>query len=343
MNNCEILLPKDFTQLSVGVYQQLVTSNKNINLPHYNNKTSPPNKFIIPSGTSINIAPLLPSKYWSMEKGDPLAFILEFNQDLPLEGEHPCTIWVKDMATTPCTQNISFNFQLINWNEINGLGRDLDGQALFRLNANGQTFYYKPDSAFICNARFYAVPPAYRDIHAFPTHPDFVIEVSSFSNIPSNELNNQLLKMCRWIRSGVESGVLFDGMRMNIYLFCQTNILVNGRHAQVQGQQLAHNNEIIQTQNDIQQYQNDIAIANINVALQQLEVQRLQQKLQTMNWQQVYFENMIPYPAFQNVSYRTIPLVGIPAPTPNRGLQLIVHCIGFVNGFNIDLSKVWIR
>ncbi|EFA84436.1 hypothetical protein PPL_02468 [Heterostelium album PN500] len=74
MNNCEILIPKDCNQISVGNTNKYCT--------------------------------ITPSKYWSMEKGDPLAFILEFNHIHLQDIKYPCTIWVKDMATTPCIQTI---------------------------------------------------------------------------------------------------------------------------------------------------------------------------------------------------------------------------------------------
>eukprot|EP01133_Synstelium_polycarpum_P006394 gene6394-7417_t len=106
-------------------------------------------------------------------------------------------------------------------------------------------------------ARYIVIPQVQREEKAFRTHPNFVAEVRSYSNLPGNALNFQLNKMGRWISGGVRSGILFDGVGGNLYLFCRTNILDGGNHPQAAAQQNQANNEIAQLQLDIIDFQQD--------------------------------------------------------------------------------------
>ncbi|EFA75741.1 hypothetical protein PPL_10794 [Heterostelium album PN500] len=91
-------------------------------------------------------------------------------------------------------------------------------------------------------------------------------------------------------------------------------------------------------QSKLEQILRESTKETLRINLFDLEIQKLGQKLKKLNWQQ-YFENMIPFPRFPTVSYKTIPLLTNPE-NLNHGPQLIVHCIGHLKGFKIDLDRI---
>eukprot|EP01133_Synstelium_polycarpum_P004377 gene4377-5121_t len=220
------------------------------------------------------------------------------------KGEGPSTVISKDIGGLPSCQNVEIASNLDTWNDqaAKEKGCVFNCKAQFRIMIDNIPYYYKPSASFVTKNRYLEIPLKLRQEEGFKIPPDFVVEVRKYSNRPGNALDYQLTRMARWISGGVQSGILFDGRGGNVYLFCQSNLLVNGNHP---------------------------------LAVEQQKIARLQVK-------QEYFTNMIPYPGFNNqVSFKTIPFwSNQPQTSTHKGPDIVVHFIGVVNGFKLDLSTV---
>ncbi|GAM27309.1 hypothetical protein SAMD00019534_104840 [Acytostelium subglobosum LB1] len=222
-------------------------------------------------------------------------------------------------------QRSDFGRQLGNWNikennneDIQGppfthiIGSVFDVTSAYRFEINGVTMKFHPSTAFMTETRWALVSEEMKDTMANTTLPDFVVEVRPYGPGQTNQLDYLHRKMCQWMGTTdiqTQSGILFDRLGNNVYLYCR-NDLPN-----------------IQAQVDAQQ-------ANLD-------------RLPWQDYQHVYFQNLTPvgqivYKGVQenypNVSYIQIPLNL--EPTAKHGPNMIIHCIGAVNGLSLDLSTI---
>ncbi|GAM24893.1 hypothetical protein SAMD00019534_080680 [Acytostelium subglobosum LB1] len=352
-----IRLPWD-TILDSTVYNKFVHLNEGVPIGPYDPLVQ---KIKVPVATPIDISPLVP--YLNLR--NPLDEIEEINDDLIIETEGKSILWIKEMAGRPSKQNVEFTSQLRNWNinentneDIQGpplqhiIGHVFDGQSAYRFVINGVSVKRNPDAAFMTNARWVLVPNAMKDTRANTTVPDFIVEVRSFGSGENNQWDYQHRKMCRWMATlniQAQSGILFDRRGGRVCLYCRNDL--PNLPAQVAAQQANTNNQLLQVQQSIQVRQQRLAnpagllpddIADIQSALQ-----AKQQQLQRLQWQQVYFQGLAPvgqlvYKGIQE-NYPNVSFIQIPLNLANNaqhGPNIIIHCIGAVNGLRFDLSTI---
>ncbi|EFA82041.1 hypothetical protein PPL_04946 [Heterostelium album PN500] len=334
-----LLLPRELDSLT---YNKIVKLNSQVSIGDYDPLVQ---KLKIPVETPVNIEPLL-----SFFSFDPLDEIVQFNNHLRIETEDKSVLWIRYMAGRPDKQCLEFGSQIRNWNKANNINGSVFGShTKFKFRVNNALVSYYPDSCFISANRYANIPDSIKNDKGFTIQPDFVVEVRSYGPGANNALIYQQRKMCRWISSGVESGILFDRKGGNAYLYCNTN-LVNLAN-QIAIQQGNVTNETNQLQLDIVDLQNAVEnLANFPQAVV-LAVQSVldtkRHKLQQLQWQQVYFQNLVPVPTFDydgiQQNYPNVLFVAIPlnlAQNAVNGPNIIIHCIGAVDGLRFDLSEL---
>ncbi|EGG18438.1 hypothetical protein DFA_03932 [Cavenderia fasciculata] len=323
------------------------------------------NKISLPVATTIDITPLLPINYI----GDPFQELLDLNhEDLHIETDINETtqeyfISIKDGSQMVGQQNSGFAFQLGIWNDEQKFGRVFGSSTQFILvqiiqpHHHHHQFRLQPSTSFTSNSRYENQLKNVKMIQATRVIPEFIIGVRSYGPGENNNLDYQHLKMCRWISAGAQSAILFDGKGGNLSLYCKTNL-----PTEIQGdlnpqphtiQQLVHfqqgkvNNEINQLNQDIDQMNNPL-FQSVFPDLQNIQFSK-QNLLMKLKMQQVYYDNLLPVGHiiyrgvqhdFPNVSFKSMPLNLDDPNQQQHGPNIYIHCIGVINGFRVDLSKI---
>ncbi|KYQ94497.1 hypothetical protein DLAC_04803 [Tieghemostelium lacteum] len=313
----------------------------------------------VPEETSIDLSPLLPLLPIHISNNSPtfaksIPELIKFNDNLNIETLNSSLINIKTMADLPTRQNGELSRQLSNWTVENGLIGLNDSSSKFHLVGPNTDGKFGPDAAYFPLQQHMNIDIETRKNNTIPIAPSFVIENRSYSPRPNNERQYQMDKMCMWIECGSESGLLIDGKSRMVDLYCRTNQL----HPQVgQPNLYVHPQaqlQIQQTQQQIAQLQNRILGSQqsllINPGLVGTEghqdilnsIQTKQDQLNILiNFNHIYFDSMRVVPNHPGVFHVSVPfwppnqIIALPQHGPN----LIIHCIGDVNGFKLDLSS----
>ncbi|GAM21735.1 hypothetical protein SAMD00019534_049100, partial [Acytostelium subglobosum LB1] len=344
-------------ELDSSLYAKLVKLNEGVQFGPFDPLVQ---KIKVPVATPIDIAPLIP-----LFTLNPLSEIEELNDDLTIETEGRSILWLKEMAGRPSKQNFEFARQLGNWNLTENTNEDVlgppvqhiignvfDSQSAYRFVVNGVTMKRQPDASFMTNARWAILPEATKNTQANTSVPDFLVEVRSYGPGENNRLDYQHRKMCRWMSTlniQCQSGVLFDRRGNHVYLYCRNDL--PNLQAQVEAQQEHTNDQLQEIQGFIKERQqrlaNPVGLQQRDIADIQSVLQIKEQQLQPLLFQQVYFENLTPvghivYKGVQE-NYPNVSYIGIPLNLVNdavHGSNMIIHCVGAVNGLRFNLSTI---
>ncbi|KYR02698.1 hypothetical protein DLAC_00157 [Tieghemostelium lacteum] len=309
----------------------------------------------VPEETSIDLSPLIPLlpihiSTSSPTFAKPIPELIKFNQNLRIETLNSTIINIKSGADLPTRQNGELSRQLHNFTKANGLIGPNDSSSLFHLQL--LNIKLGPDVGYFPRNQHNDLNIEVKKKNTTPIPPSFVIENRSYSLGQNNNREYQKYKMCLWIEGGSQSGLLIDGNSRMIDVYCNLNLLqpiVNQPntfvHPQVQGQRQESLQQQVQLQNRILLSQQTLLALPAN-SIQQIVTDDINSTLKKLNiinnFNHVYFENMMVVPNHPKVCSASIPfwppnqIIALPEYGPN----IIIHCIGDVNGFNLDLSSL---
>ncbi|KYQ91825.1 hypothetical protein DLAC_07624 [Tieghemostelium lacteum] len=309
----------------------------------------------VPVETSIDLLPLLPLLPIHISNSAPtlsksIPELIKFNGHLNIETLNKSTINIKIMADIPTRQNGHLLNELCNWTILNNLALPNDSKAKFHLigpNINGK---FGPVVAYFPHEQHMAINIEKRKKNTIPIPPSFVIENRSYSESPNNSREYKMNKMVMYMECGVQSGVLVDSKSRVADIYCiknllqphidQPNVFVHP-HALLQIQQTQL--DIIQLQNSIARSQqslqfNPMGIEGHQDILDSIQIKQTQLNI-LINNNHFFFENMTVVPDHPGVCHFSIPFWNQEQYQPQHGPNLIIHCVGDVNGFQLNLSS----
>ncbi|KYQ92188.1 hypothetical protein DLAC_07034 [Tieghemostelium lacteum] len=308
----------------------------------------------VPEETSIDLSPLLPLlpihiNNSALTFSKSLPELISLNDHLNIETLNSSIINIKKMADLPTRQNGQMCSQLCNWTKLKKFALPNDSSSKFHLVGPNIDGIFGPDVAYFPSEQHMAINIEERKNNTIPVPPSYVIENSSYSERPNNSRQYKMNKMVMYMECGVQSGVLVDGKSRVADLFCRTKLLQPQigpnifTHPQVQVQIQQTQQQILQLQNSIIGTQQLLNGGPLN-ALEQLALTTQLNKFQDQynnlnNNRNIYFENMTVVPNHPDVCHISIPFWSQDQYQPQHGPNLNIHCIGDVNGFQLNLSS----
>ncbi|KYQ91821.1 hypothetical protein DLAC_07617 [Tieghemostelium lacteum] len=313
----------------------------------------------VPVETSIDLSPLLPLLPIHISNSAPtfsksIPELIKFNDHLNIETLNRSTINIKIMADIPTRQNGHLYSQLCTWTILNNLALPNDSSAKFHLIGTNIDGKFGPDVAYMPHEQHMTINIEERKNHTIPVPPSFVIENRSYSEGPINNRDYQMSKMVMWIECGVQSGILVDGKSRVADIYCRRNLLQpqidqpgSFVHPQALLQLQQSQLELIELQNSIARLQQSLNFIPVDMEGRQDildsvqdSIQRKQIKLNILiSNNHLFFQNMTVVPGHPDVCHFSIPFWDQEQYQPQHGPNLIIHCVGDVNGFQLNLSS----